>query len=125
MMLEITYRAGKTLAPTITPLVRKVVFAVLAAEGAPEDCAVSIRFVGKKAIRDANTRFREVDRVTDVLSFPLLSFERPSAFPNRKEDPGAFDPESGALCMGDILLCVPRAPAPAMNPGMGGMGGMM
>ena len=52
---------------------------------------------------------RGIDSVTDVLSFPVCEFSAPSRFEEAEEDPfGCFDPESGHLLLGDIVICAER-----------------
>ena len=40
--------------------------------GVQSDISVNITFVGEKKIRELNKEFRQVDKVTDVLSFPMF-----------------------------------------------------
>ena len=48
---------------------------------------------------------RGIDYATDVLSFPLLSLDPPGSFPESLEEEwGNFDPETGELMLGDIVL---------------------
>lgn len=52
-----------------------------------------------------NRNFRGIDRPTDVLSFPLLNYDTPSDFSAAEEEEAdSFDPESGELMLGDIVL---------------------
>lgn len=50
--------------------VRKTVSAVLASENENDGCSVSVTFVDNEKIRVLNREFRDIDRETDVLSFP-------------------------------------------------------
>ena len=54
----------------IKKTVRKVVSAVLDFENVKTDSQVSVTFVDNKKIRELNREFRNIDRETDVLSFP-------------------------------------------------------
>ena len=56
------------------------------------DISVNITFVGEKKIRQLNNEFRQVDKVTDVLSFPLFEADE-----NKQGD------------IGDIVICTKRA----------------
>lgn len=79
-------------------LVRRCCNAVLQEEGFEEKAEVSVRFVDNEIIHELNSQFRNIDRPTDVLSFPL------------GED-GEYDVnyDTGALLLGDIVISVERA----------------
>ncbi len=56
-----------------------------------------------------NRDYRHFDRPTDVLSFPMLEFEQPSDFSHAEEDyADCFNPETGELMLGDIILSVDK-----------------
>ena len=59
----------------------------------PERCAVSVSFAMKDEIQSMNKRYRGIDQVTDVLSFPQYS--------NLSEVP-----EEGEILLGDVMLCI-------------------
>lgn len=88
---------------------RMVMAAALEREGCPYEAQVSLLFTDEEGIRLCNRDYRGMDRVTDVLSFPGLEYEAPADFSGISEG-GAdcFDPESGELLLGDILICVPK-----------------
>ena len=49
--------------------------------------------------------FRQIDKPTDVLSFPMLEYETPGEFSGFEEQSEeAFNPESGELMLGDIVI---------------------
>lgn len=84
---------------------RKVIGQVLLTEGCPMDVEVSLSLVMDDAIHEMNRQFRGIDRPTDVLSFPNLTFETPSDFSAAKADPSdCCDPETGDLVLGDIVI---------------------
>ena len=76
-------------------LLRRAIEATLAYEGVSADREVSVTFCDNEKIRILNKRFRQIDRATDVLSFPL------------------FEDGDGLLEMdhmlGDIVLSLERA----------------
>ena len=53
-------------------LVRESILATLAFERVEEDCEVSVTFTDNDGIRAINREYRELDKPTDVLSFPLF-----------------------------------------------------
>ena len=85
-------------------LIRHTILETLDYEGMENDAEVSVTFVDDEGIRELNKRFRNLDKPTDVLSFPLLDYEGES------EEP-FFD----ELChnLGDIVVSLERAMAQA------------
>ncbi|MBQ3093541.1 MAG: rRNA maturation RNase YbeY [Clostridia bacterium] len=79
-------------------LMRRCCTAVLENEHFGEPAMVDISIVDNKQIREINREHRDIDSVTDVLSFPL------------GED-GVYDrhPETGAYMLGDIVISIERA----------------
>jgi probable rRNA maturation factor len=82
----------------IKSVVRAAVDATLEYEGFPYPAEVSVTFCSADYIRKLNKEYRNKDKATDVLSFPLY------------ED-GDFDEEecSQLAALGDIVISVPRA----------------
>ena len=60
-----------------------------------------------------NRQFREIDRATDVLSFPMVDYEKPGDFAFLEEDDSCFHPESGELMLGDIVISKEKVTAQA------------
>ena len=85
-------------------LIRRTILETLDYEGMENDAEVSVTFVDDEGIRELNKKFRNMDKPTDVLSFPLLDYEGES------EEP-FFD----ELChnLGDIVIPLERAMAQA------------
>ena len=93
---------------------KKVIEAVLAEHECPYDAEVSLTLVDDERIRELNIEFRDIDRSTDVLSFPVVDYKVPGCFDEaRKEAADAFDPENGALILGDIVISVDHTLAQA------------
>ncbi len=63
---------------------------------------VSVNFVSEGEIKDLNNKFRQIDKVTDVLSFPNLE---KSYFQKLTEFDGERNPDDGILFLGDIVIC--------------------
>lgn len=82
---------------------------VLAEEKCPYNCEISLVLTGPDEIRRINRQFRDIDRVTDVLSFPGLDYESPSDFSLVKGHEADYtDPENGYLTFGDIVINVEK-----------------
>ena len=84
-------------------VIRTAVRDALAAEGIEAPCLISVMLTDGEGIRRVNREFRDVDRETDVLSFPMNDLE-----------PGAFDAEAcerdwgtGAVMLGDMMISLP------------------
>lgn len=96
----------------------QVVEAVIDEEQCPYACDVALTLVDNETIREINRTHRQIDRPTDVLSFPLIA---PEAFADygkieaRAED--YFDPDSGELLLGDIVLSLDKVKSQAAEYG--------
>lgn len=79
-------------------LIRKCCHAVLTAENFEHDAEVSVSFVDNEEIRQLNKLYRDKDKSTDVLSFPL-------------GENGNYDmnKETGAKLLGDIVISMETA----------------
>lgn len=114
MTVRIEYEAETELNVPYEDIIRDVVEATLAYEDCPYEAEVSVVLAGEEEIRRVNREFRGMDRPTDVLSFPALEYETPSDF-SRAEDRFAdcFDPDSGELVLGDVMICADKVLAQA------------
>lgn len=94
---------------SVEETVEAVAEAVLEAEGCPYEVQVNVLLTDNPGIREFNRQYRQMDRETDVLSFPNLEYETPGHFeiPSQQEA-DCFDPDSGELILGDIILSVDR-----------------
>lgn len=91
-----------------------VVNAALDYIGCPYEAEVDLLLTHDEEIHELNREHRGIDRPTDVLSFPMLEFEEAGDFSTFDETCGElFDPESGELLLGDIVISVDRVLAQA------------
>ena len=67
----------------------------------PQNMSVNLVMVEPQEIQDLNKQFRQIDKVTDVLSFPML--DRLDELENE------VDAELGDVNIGDIYICRERA----------------
>ena len=77
---------------------------VLEHEGCPYEAQVELLLTTDEEIHMMNREHRGIDRPTDVLSFPMLDVRTPGDLSGVEEMPDAFDPESGELMLGDIVI---------------------
>lgn len=109
MTFHIEYEAEQKLEFDYEALVKRVIDACLDAEECPYECEISILFTDNEEIRRINQEFREIDVPTDVLSFPFVEYEVPGDFSDLENASyDFFNPESGELILGDIILSVDK-----------------
>lgn len=77
---------------------------VLAYENCPYEAQVELLLTTDEEIHAMNREHRGIDRATDVLSFPMLDLKTPGDLSGVENMPDAFDPESGELMLGDIVI---------------------
>lgn len=89
--------------------VKKVVTKTLEFMEFEFDVELSVMIVPEDIIRQINLETRNVDSVTDVLSFPMISYIKPlDPSEELNENSSAFNPDTGELVLGDIVLCDAR-----------------
>ena len=90
---------------------------VLDHEGFSYEAQISLTLTDEDEIHRINHEFRQIDKPTDVLSFPMLDFETPGVIPDEGMLDDCIDPDSGEVVLGDIVICVPRVIAQAAEYG--------
>ncbi len=78
MLLKIYFENEQDIMPVtyrLKILMRRAIEATLDHEQFCNGCEVSLTFTDNMGIRELNKKFRQIDRETDVLSFPLFDFE--------------------------------------------------
>jgi probable rRNA maturation factor len=93
----------------VEDIAEKVINEALEYENCPYEVIVDVTITDNEGIHAMNNEFRGIDRPTDVLSFPNVDYENPADFSgieDMAED--YFDPESGELCLGDIVISVDK-----------------
>lgn len=75
----------------------------------PFDVEVNVLLTTNEAIHIINSETRNIDRPTDVLSFPMIEYDGPCDFEYINEDlVELFDQDTGDLVLGDIVLSVDK-----------------
>ena len=76
----------------------------------PYEVQVNLTLTDNEGIHVINKEYRQIDRPTDVLSFPLVDFETPNVFPENIEEAAEdyFDLDTGELMLGDIIISVEK-----------------
>lgn len=80
----------------------RAVGCALSSQGITGKIGVEINVVDDETIREMNRQYREVDRATDVLSFPLLSLEPAAAAEQISQ--AMPDPQTGTVWLGAMVL---------------------
>lgn len=94
---------------SIEEIFEKVAGAVLEMEACPYEVCVNLLLTDNEEIRSYNNEYRGMDKETDVLSFPNLEYEKAGVFAIAGEaEADCFDPDSGELLLGDIIISVDR-----------------
>ena len=95
--MEIYFENEQVVSEDLLALMEESARLCLEKEGIPEEnCEFSVSFVDREEIKELNSTYRGVDKVTDVLSFPQ--------FEDFNELPGDH-----IICLGDIVICEDRA----------------
>lgn len=89
-------------------LAGQVVNAAMDAEDFPYEAEVNILLVSKDEIHKINREQRQIDRPTDVLSFPMINYPAPGDFSQLEQDEDNFHPDTGEALLGDIILCAEK-----------------
>lgn len=109
MTINIEYEAEKKLELPYETIIEEVVEASLDYEKCPYEAEVNVVLTGNEEIRRINREFRQIDNATDVLSFPMGDYETPSDFERLEEQAeDYFNPETGELLLGDIVISVDK-----------------
>ena len=78
-------------------------------EVCPYEVQVNIILTSNEEIQQINLEQRGVDAPTDVLSFPMIEYAYPSDFTVLEADSfDSFDPDTGELILGDIVISVDK-----------------
>lgn len=98
----------------IEPLVDKLLETVLDYEKCEYEATVNLVISESEQVKEYNRDYRDKDMTTDVLSFPALEFEKPGDFTEASLDEAAnFDPDTGELILGDIIINADRVASQA------------
>lgn len=120
MTINIENQVEEEFAFDYREILEKVVDEAGRQEQCPYEFEVNLTFTDNWRIRELNREFRELDAPTDVLSFPLVDFLQPGDFSHLQGEEARieyFNPETGELLLGDIVISVERAKLQAQEYG--------
>ena len=92
--------------------IRKIIRTALASEGVDFPCEVDVLLTDDEAIHRINREMRQVDRSTDVLSFPEFDLH-PGQLPTEED----ADPGTGLVPLGDMVISMEHVAAQAKEYG--------
>lgn len=92
-------------------LIRNIIDYALKEEGVEVSYEISLLYVDNDEIKEINLKHRNIDKVTDVLSFPMLDYAKGKVYKevyiNQKFSQDFFDDEY--LILGDIVISLEKA----------------
>ena len=106
IILEQEY--NKDLGINYEEIADKVINYALDYEKCPYEAEISLTLTDNAGIHQVNKEFRDIDKPTDVLSFPLVDYDTPGEFDFLDEMDECFNPETGELMLGDILISLDK-----------------
>lgn len=104
MRIYLENEGGLELSLDYQSLAEEVAEAVLDYEACPYEAQIELLLTMNEEIHQMNKEFRGIDRPTDVLSFPMVDFPAPADYDFLEEDESCFDPETGELMLGNIVI---------------------
>lgn len=106
MKINLTFDVFTLRQPIVTAIIQKCVEATLEAEQVKVPCEINVFVTNDKGIRAINAASRDIDKATDVLSFPMFQLT-PGTLPGDWTD--YLDPETDMCPLGDMAISLERA----------------
>ncbi len=104
--INLTFDCFTLQKPIVSSIIKSCVGQTLAAEGVAVNCEINVLVTNDKGIRAINQASRDIDKATDVLSFPMFQLE-PGTYPDDWSE--FLDPETGLCPLGDMAISLERA----------------
>ena len=109
MTVPIDYETEEKLELPCEEIIRNVIEEALDYVECPYDAEVNVLLTDNEGIHQINLDMRRIDSPTDVLSFPMCDFEEPGDFSHLEDTPEEyFNPDTGELMLGDIVISVDK-----------------
>lgn len=109
MTLNIEKEYGLELGIDYEETARQVIDQVLEEESCPYEAEVNLLLTSDEEIHRINLEYREIDRPTDVLSFPQVEYDAPADFSWAEvHEMDCFNPDTGELLLGDIIISLDK-----------------
>ena len=104
--INITYDILTIQQPLVSAIIRKCIETTLSMEGVSAPCEINVMVTNDKGIHTINLASRQIDRPTDVLSFPMFELEPGNPPADWTE---YLDPETELCPLGDMCISLERA----------------
>lgn len=109
MTITIEYETEIKLNLPYEDIIKSVINEAIDYEKCPYEAEVNVTLTDNEQIHEINNEYRSVDSPTDVLSFPMIDYETPSDFEGIEDSvEDYFNPETGELMLGDIVISVEK-----------------
>lgn len=109
MTFTIEYEASQELEIDYQKIIPEIAQACLDYERCPYEAEITIILTDNEGIRQINRDYRQIDAPTDVLSFPLIEYEKAADFDGLEDHAeDCFNMETGELMLGDIVISVEK-----------------
>lgn len=116
--LEINFETTADFSFSVQEIAEKVAAGVLKYEGCPYEVCINLLLTDNEGIHAYNKEYRDIDKETDVLSFPNVSYETAGDFSAAEMHKAeCFDLDSGELILGDIIISVDKVKEQAVEYG--------
>lgn len=109
MTINIEYESDISLNLDYRYIIESVVLKALELEECSYEVELSIILTDNQEIKKINKMYRGIDKATDVLSFPMIEFDKPGDFSGLEEYKNEyFNLETDELLLGDIIISVEK-----------------
>lgn len=122
MTFYVENETDKEFSFSVQEISEKVADGVLKMENCPYEACINLLLTDNEGIRTYNREYRDIDKETDVLSFPNVEYESAGDFSAaEKVKAECFDLDSGELILGDIIVSVEKVEEQAEEYGHGSL----
>ncbi|MCD7716879.1 MAG: rRNA maturation RNase YbeY [Lachnospiraceae bacterium] len=104
MTIDFQDESGGRLGIDLYETAQRVIEGAIDHMDCPYEVCIGLTVTDNEEIHQLNLEHRQIDAPTDVLSFPMIDFETPGEFDWLEDEDDCFDPESGELVLGDIVI---------------------
>ena len=108
--INLTFQCFSIQQPLVMSVIKKCIATTLEAENIKVPCEINVLVTDDMGIQAINKAYRDLDKPTDVLSFPMFQLEAGGPPADWTE---YIDPETGLCPLGDMAISLERANAQA------------